>query len=77
MKGQNMKQNFIRVVLSLLIVSAANAGNKFNDLTEAYLTEKASLDVRMTIAKDPETSLKVLTQDSNSEVSKLAKEAIK
>ncbi|WP_108061420.1 hypothetical protein [Poseidonibacter lekithochrous] len=75
-----MKQNFIRVVLSLLIVSAANAGNKFNDLTEAYLTEKASLDVRMTIAKDPETSLKVLkvlTQDSNSEVSKLAKEAIK
>lgn len=75
-----MKLIFTQVILALLMASVANAGDKFNNLTEAYLTEKASLDVRLTIAKDPETSLKVLkvlSHDSNLEVRKIAKAAIK
>ena len=75
-----MKQIFTKTILALLIVTGANAGDKFNNLSEDYLTDNASLDVRMTIAKDPKTSLKVLkvlTHDSNNQVSKIAKKAIK
>jgi len=68
------------ILLSIFIFSTANATTKFDNLTEDYLTNKASVKVRETIAKDPQTSsrvLKLLTQDSNKVVRELATKNLK
>lgn len=75
-----MKRSFKSILFSIMIISAANAGDKFNNITEDYLNNNASVSVRTEIAKDPQTSLKVLrilTQDSNQLVRQYAKENLK
>ncbi|KAB7887552.1 hypothetical protein [Poseidonibacter ostreae] len=75
-----MKRSFKSILFSLLIFSTAYAGDKFNNLTEDYLTNSASLNVRTVIAKDPKTSSKVLrllTHDSNKQVRQYAKNNLK
>lgn len=75
-----MKKIFTISLLTMALFSAANAGNKFSNLTEEYLTTKASLNVRTTLAKDSETAsnvLKVLAQDSNDLVREYAKNNLK
>jgi hypothetical protein len=75
-----MKRSFKSILFSLLIFSTAYAGDKFNNLTEDYLINSASLNVRTVIAKDPKTSLKVLgflTHDSNKQVRQYAKNNLK
>lgn len=68
------------VLLSIFILSTANAAVKFDNLSEDYLINKASVKVRETIAKNPQTStrvLKFLTQDSNKIVRELATKNLK
>ena len=75
-----MKRSFKSILFSLLIFSTAHAGDKFNNVTQDYLTDKASINVRTVIAKDPKTSLKVLrflTHDSNKQVRQYAKNNLK
>lgn len=70
-----MKQVLTKILLGVTLISVANAGTKFNDLSEEYLDGNASVDVRKEIAKDPETAtriLKILENDSNLEVRKYA-----
>ena len=72
-----MKQVLTKILLGVALISVANAGDKFNDLSEEYLYGNISSDIRKEIAKDPETAtkiLKILAQDNNSEVSNYAKE---
>ena len=72
-----MKRSFKSILFSIMIISAANAGDKFNNITEEYLNTNASLNVRTHIAKDPQTSskvLKILSHDSNKLVRKYAKQ---
>ena len=64
----------------MALFSVANADNKFSNLTEDYLTTKASLNVRTTLAKDPQTAanvLKILSNDSNDIVREYAKNNLK
>jgi hypothetical protein len=75
-----MKKFFTACLLTVSLFTIANAGDKYNSLTEDYLTTKASLNVRTTLAKDPQTAtnvLKVLANDSNDLVRKYAKENLK
>ena len=75
-----MKKIFTILSLSMVLLNTAFAGDKFSNLTEEYLVNKASLNVRTTIAKDPQTSssvLEVLTKDSNEQVRNFAKENLK
>lgn len=75
-----MKRSFKSILFSLLIFSTAYAGDKFGDITQDYLTNNASLNVRTVIAKDPKTSLKVLeilTHDSNKQVRQYAQNNLK
>ena len=63
-----MKKILTISLLTMALFSVANADNKFSNLTEDYLTTKASLNVRTTLAKDPQTAahvLKILSNDSN------------
>jgi hypothetical protein len=64
----------------MALFSVANADNKFGNLTEDYLTTKASLNVRTTLAKDSQTAtnvLKILANDSNEIVREYAKQNLK
>lgn len=75
-----MKRSFKSILFSLLVFSTAYAGDKFDNLNESYLSDNASLNVRLVIAKDPKTShktLKLLTHDSNKEVREYAKTNLK
>lgn len=75
-----MTKIFTVTLLSLIAINSLNAGDKFANLTEDYLSNNASLNVRKTIAKDPQTAnnvLQLLTKDSNSLVRKYAKENLK
>ena len=75
-----MKKIFTVSLITMALFSAANANNKFSNLTEDYLTTKASLNVRTTLAKDSETAtnvLKVLANDSNEMVREYAKKNLK
>ncbi len=75
-----MKQIFTKTLLVLALVGAANAGNKFSDLTEDYLYDNISADVRNEIAKDPKTSpkvLEILAKDTNPTIRANAKKNLK
>ena len=75
-----MKRSFKSILFSLLILSTAYAGDKYNDLSKDYLTNNASINVRTVIAKDPKTSLEVLrflTHDSSKQVRQAAKNNLK
>ena len=75
-----MKKIYAISLLTMALLSAANADNKFSNLTEDYLTTKASLNVRTTIAKGPQTAvnvLKILANDSNDMVREYAKNNLK
>jgi len=75
-----MKRTFKSILFMLLILTSAQAGDKFANLTEDYLTNNASLNVRTVIAKDSKTSLKVLkilSHDSNKQVRQYAKNNLK
>ena len=75
-----MKRSFKSILFSLLIFTSAQAGDKFANLTEDYLTNNASLNVRTVIAQDSKTSLKVLeilSHDSNKQVRQYAKNNLK
>jgi hypothetical protein len=75
-----MKKIFTACLLTVALFTAANADNKYGNLTEDYLTTKASLNVRTTLAKDPQTAtsvLKILANDTNDLVRKYAKENLK
>ncbi|WP_368031056.1 hypothetical protein [Arcobacter sp. s6] len=75
-----MKKIFTISLLTMALFTVANADNKFANLTEDYLTTKASLNVRTTLAKDPQTAtnvLKVLANDSNDMVREYAKNNLK
>lgn len=75
-----MKKIFSIFSLSMALVTSMFAGDKFSDITEEYLVHKASLDVRATIAKDPQTAtsvLEILTKDSNEQVRNFAKQNLK
>lgn len=75
-----MKKFFTVLLLITALFSTANAGNKFSNLTEEYLTTSASLNVRTTIAKNPQTDtsvLKILLKDSNELVRKYARKNLK
>ena len=71
-----MKKIITISLLTVALFNIANANDKFADLSADYLNTKASLNVRTTIAKDPQTAvsvLKILAQDSNDEVREYAK----
>lgn len=71
-----MKQLLIKILLASTLLVTANAGEKFGNLTKDYLVSNATVDVRKTIAKDPQTAiktLKILTEDSDSIVREYAK----
>ena len=71
-----MKQVLTRVLFGITLISTANAGDKFNELSEEYLYGNISSEIRKEIAKDPQTStkiLKILAQDTNAEIRKYAK----
>lgn len=75
-----MKKIFTIFSLSIALATSIFAGNKFSNLTEDYLVHKASLDVRTTIAKDPQTAtyvLEALAKDSNEQVRNFAKQNLK
>ncbi|PUE65935.1 hypothetical protein [Arcobacter caeni] len=75
-----MKKIITISLLTVALFNIANANDKFADLSEDYLSTKASLNVRTTIAKDPQTAvsvLKILAQDSNDEVREYAKRNLK
>jgi hypothetical protein len=75
-----MKRSFKSILFSLLIFSTAYAGDKFNNVTQDYLTNNDSLNVRTVIAKDPKTSLKdleILTHDSTKQERQYAKNNLK
>lgn len=75
-----MKKIFTISLLTMALFTVANADNKFANRTEDYLTTKASLNVRTTLAKDPQTAtnvLKVLANDSNDMVREYAKNNLK
>ena len=75
-----MKKILTISLLTMALFSVANADNKFSNLTEDYLTTKASLNVRTTLAKDPQTAanvLKSLSNDSNDIVREYAKNNLK
>lgn len=70
-----MKKIITISLLTVALFNIANANDKFADLSADYLNTKASLNVRTTIAKDPQTAvsvLKILAQDSNDEVREYA-----
>jgi len=70
-----MRQILTKILLASALLVTANAGEKFSDLTKDYLNNNASVDVRKTIAKDPQTAikiLKILTEDSDSVVREYA-----
>ena len=72
-----MKQVLTKILLGAALITMANAGDKFNDLSEEYLYGNISSDVRKEIAKDPQTAtkiLKILAQDTNAEIRKYAKD---
>lgn len=75
-----MKKILTILSLSMVLFSSAFAGDKFNNITEEYLVHKASVNVRATIAKDPQTSsnvLEILKNDSNEQVRNFAKQNLK
>ena len=75
-----MKKIFTIFSLSIALATSMFAGNKFSNITEDYLVHKASLDVRTTIAKDPQTAtnvLEALSKDSNEQVRNFAKQNLK
>lgn len=75
-----MKKILATCLLTASLFTVVNAQDKYDNLTEDYLTTKASLNVRTTLAKDPKTSpsvLKILANDSNDLVRKYAKENLK
>ena len=75
-----MKKVITISLLTVALFNIANANDKFADLSADYLNTKASLNVRTTIAKDPQTAvsvLKILAQDSNDEVREYAKKNLK
>ena len=75
-----MKKILTILSLSMVLINTAFAGNKFSNITEEYLVHKASINVRATIAKDPQTSssvLKILSNDSNEQVRNFAKQNLK
>lgn len=74
-----MKQVFTKVLLTSILLVTANAGDKFNNLTQEYLFG-TSVEVRTIIASDPKTAiktLKILATDSNNKVSIAAKNNLK
>ena len=75
-----MKRSFKSILFICLVFNIAYAGEKFSNITEEYLTNNASLNVRTVIAKDPKTSsevLRFLTHDSNKQVRQAAKNNLK
>lgn len=75
-----MKQIFTKTLIVLALIGTANAGSKFNDLTEDYLYINISNDVRNEIAKDPQTAtriLEILAKDKNATIRKNAKKNLK
>ena len=75
-----MKKILTISLLTMALFDVANADNKFSNLTEDYLTTKASLNVRTTLANDPQTAanvLKILSNDSNDIVREYAKNNLK
>lgn len=75
-----MKKILATCLLTASLFTVVNAQDKYDNLTEDYLTTKASLNVRTTLAKDSKTSpsvLKILANDSNDLVRKYAKENLK
>lgn len=74
-----MKRILSLVLLSAAVVMTANAGDRYGDLTYEYLYGKksnVSVAVRKMIAKDPQTShriLEMLSRDADAKVRKLAK----
>ncbi len=75
-----MKQVFTKILLALALVSAATAGDKYNDLTEDYLYNNINTNVRIEIAKDPQTAnrvLEILVKDTNATVRENAKRNLK
>ena len=78
-----MKQILTTILVVSSMISIANAGDRFSDLNYDYFYGKnsnVSLDVKVTIANDPETSpkvLEILTHDKNIAVWLLAKNNLK
>lgn len=75
-----MKNILKMISISMILLGTANAADKFSNITEDYLTTKASINVRATIAKDPQTAqnvLQILTKDSNEQVRIFAKQNLK
>lgn len=75
-----MKKIFTIFSLSMVLFTSVFAGDKFSNITEDYLVHKASLNVRTTIAKDPQTAINILqalSKDSNEQVRNFAKENLK
>ncbi len=75
-----MKRVFTKTLLALALMSTANAGDKYNDLTEDYLYDNISNDVRNEIAKDPQTApriLEILAKDTNPTIRANAKNNLK
>ncbi len=75
-----MKKLFSTVLLTVMVIGTANAGDRFSDLTKEYLYGKnstVSVEVRRVIAKDSKTAattLKLLTHDKDATVRKYAKQ---
>ncbi len=75
-----MKQLFRTVLLTVMVLGTANAGDRFSDITKEYLYGKnstVSVQVRRVIAKDTQTAastLKILTLDKDATVRKYAKQ---
>ncbi len=78
-----MKQIFTIILLVSIMISGANAGTRYENLTYDYFYGKntnISLDVKETIAKDILTSpkvLKILTHDKNIAIWLLANDNLK
>ncbi len=78
-----MKQILTTILVVSSMISIANAGDRFSDLNYDYFYGKnsnVSLNVKVTIANDPETSpkvLEILIHDENIAVWLLAKNNLK
>ena len=75
-----MKKLLTTLLLTIIYISTANAGDRFSDLTYDYFYGKnsnVSQDVKRVIANDRDTSpniLKILASDSDLTISSVAKE---
>ncbi len=77
-----MKQLFKTVLLTVMVLGTANAGDRFSDLTYEYLqgeNSTVSVEVKKVIAKNSETAigtLRLLINDEDASVREYAKKSL-